>query len=175
MKISKTFHFLLIGLLSFTFIVNGCWWGSKESKREQARIEKYKLRKSRGRAIAYRGVAPVKAKKNKTKKKRKKYKGPMTFYAVASYYGRKFHGKRTASGEIFNMFDYTAAHKTLPFGTLVKVTNLKNHRAVVVRINDRGPFVKGRDLDLSYAAAKALGMIIDGTAKVKVEILRIRH
>jgi rare lipoprotein A len=90
---------------------------------------------------------------------------------VASWYGSKFHGKRTASGEIYNMYDLTAAHRWLPFGTLVKVINLRNHRAVVVRINDRGPFVKNRIIDLSYAAARALGMIGSGTAPVEIERL----
>ncbi len=90
---------------------------------------------------------------------------------VASWYGGEFHGKRTANGEYYNMYDLTAAHRWLPFGTLVKVTNLRNHRSVVVRINDRGPFVKNRIIDLSYAAARALGMIGTGTAPVEIEKL----
>jgi len=69
------------------------------------------------------------------------------------------------------MYDYTAAHRTLPFGTKVRVTNLKNNRTVIVRINDRGPFVKGRIIDLSYAAARKIKMIRDGVTRVKVEIL----
>ena len=89
----------------------------------------------------------------------------------ASYYGKKFHGKKTASGEIFNMYDMTAAHRTLPFGTYVRVTNLENGRSVVVRINDRGPFAKGRIIDLSYAAAKRLGIIHKGVAKVRIDIV----
>ena len=88
---------------------------------------------------------------------------------IASYYGKKFHGKRTASGEIFDMYKVTAAHKTLPFGTRVLVTNLGNGRSVTVRINDRGPFVKGRIIDLSYEAARRIG--ITGIAKVKLVIL----
>ncbi len=90
---------------------------------------------------------------------------------IASWYGGKFHGRRTANGEIYNMYDLTAAHRWLPFGTLVKVTNLRNHRSVIVRINDRGPFVKNRIIDLSYAAAKALDMIKTGTAPVEIEKL----
>ena len=78
---------------------------------------------------------------------------------MASWYGKKFHGKKTASGERFNMYELTAAHRTLPFGTKVKVTNLENNKSVVVRINDRGPHVKGRIIDLSYAAAKKIDMI----------------
>ncbi|NIQ37288.1 MAG: septal ring lytic transglycosylase RlpA family protein [Proteobacteria bacterium] len=87
---------------------------------------------------------------------------------VASWYGLKFHGKPTASGEIYNMYDLTAAHKTLPLGTDVMVTNLENHRSVLVKINDRGPFVKGRIIDLSYAAARVIGIEEKGTARVKV-------
>ena len=87
---------------------------------------------------------------------------------VASWYGEEFHGNPTASGEIYNMYDLTAAHRTLPLGTSVMVTNLENHRSVRVRINDRGPFLKGRIIDLSYAAAKAIDMAEQGTARVEV-------
>lgn len=89
---------------------------------------------------------------------------------VASYYGSDFHGKKTASGEQFDMYDLTAAHRTLPFNTLVKVTNLENNKSVVVRINDRGPFKKGRIVDLSLGAAKKINLIETGTAEVKLEI-----
>jgi rare lipoprotein A len=90
---------------------------------------------------------------------------------VASWYGPNFQGKTTSNKEIYNMNDLTAAHKSLPFGTYVMVTNLNNGKSVTVRINDRGPFVKGRIIDLSYAAAKAIDMIDTGTAPVKLEIL----
>lgn len=90
---------------------------------------------------------------------------------TASYYGREFHGKATASGEKFNMNDLTAAHRTLPFGTKVRVTNLGNGKNVVVRINDRGPFKEGRIIDLSYAAAKRLKMIDAGVARVEIEVV----
>jgi len=90
---------------------------------------------------------------------------------IASWYGPNFHGRRTASGEIYNMYDYTAAHKTLPLGTYVRVINLENGKSVVVRINDRGPFVKNRIIDLSYAAAKKIDMIDKGTARVKLQII----
>ena len=93
----------------------------------------------------------------------------------ASWYGWHFHGRKTASGERYNMFAYTAAHKTLPINTIVEVTNLKNGRHVVVRINDRGPFVKGRIIDLSYAAAKKLGMLKTGTAPVRIVALGEAH
>lgn len=90
---------------------------------------------------------------------------------MASYYGKEFNGRRTASGEIYDMYDMTAAHRSLPFGTRVRATNLGNGRSVVVRINDRGPWARGRILDLSYAAAQKLGMIGPGQARVKIEVL----
>ena len=90
---------------------------------------------------------------------------------VASYYADKFNGRRTASGEIFDMNGYTAAHKTLPFGTVLRVTNLENGKSVNVRVNDRGPFVQGREIDVSKAAAVQLDMVSNGTAKVSLEIV----
>jgi rare lipoprotein A len=90
---------------------------------------------------------------------------------LASWYGGKFQGRRTASGEIFDTYQFTAAHKTLPFGVLVKVTNLENRKVVTVRINDRGPFVEGRIIDLSYAAAGALEMVNRGVAPVQLELV----
>jgi rare lipoprotein A len=90
---------------------------------------------------------------------------------TASWYGREFHGRPTSSREVYDMNDLTAAHNTLPLGTFVAVTNLTNGRSVVVRINDRGPFVKNRIIDLSYAAARALDMVGPGTAPVRIEVL----
>jgi rlpA-like protein len=87
----------------------------------------------------------------------------------ASYYGEPFHGRPTSSGEPFDMNAYTAAHRTLPFGTMVEVTNLENGKKVIVRINDRGPFVGNREIDLSRAAAEALGMIGQGIARVSIK------
>jgi len=91
---------------------------------------------------------------------------------LASWYGDDFHGKPTSNKEIYNMNDMTAAHKTLPFGTHVIVTNLNNSKSVTVRINDRGPFIEGRDIDLSFAAAKALGMIDPGVVPVTIEVIK---
>ncbi|MDO4430231.1 MAG: septal ring lytic transglycosylase RlpA family protein [Lonepinella koalarum] len=92
----------------------------------------------------------------------------------ASYYAKKFTGKRTASGEKYDPKNLTAAHRTLPFGTMVLVTNMQNKKQVVVRINDRGPFTKGRIIDLSKAAAAEIDMIRFGVAKVKVEQLHLK-
>ena len=89
----------------------------------------------------------------------------------ASYYGKRFHGRRTANGESFNMNSMTAAHKTLPFGTKVRVTNRRNGKSVVVRINDRGPWSDGRVIDLSRAAAEDLDMIDRGVVSVTLEVL----
>ena len=90
---------------------------------------------------------------------------------TASWYGQDFEGKPTASGEPYNMYDLTAAHPTLPLGTYVKVTNLRNRRAVVVRINDRGPVVDGRIIDVSYSAAKVLRFHTAGIQRVRLDIV----
>lgn len=90
---------------------------------------------------------------------------------LASWYGKKFHGRKTSSGEIYDMYGVSAAHKTLPLGTYVRVRNLKNHAQIDVRINDRGPFVRGRIIDLSYGAAKKLGIVGPGTAPVEIVAL----
>jgi len=90
---------------------------------------------------------------------------------IASWYGKKFHGRKTASGEIYNMYAMTAAHKTLPLGTLVRVRNLGNRKQIDVRINDRGPFVRHRIIDLSYAAAKEIGIVGPGTAEVAIRAI----
>ena len=90
---------------------------------------------------------------------------------LASWYGGKFQGRQTASGEIFDTNEFTAAHKTLPFGTMVKVSNLESGESTVVRINDRGPFVPGRIIDLSRAAAAAIGLAGKGVAKVRIQVI----
>jgi rare lipoprotein A (peptidoglycan hydrolase) len=92
-----------------------------------------------------------------------------TVTGIASFYGSEFHGRKTANGETFDMSALTAAHRTLPFGTKVRVTHLESGRSVTVRINDRGPFVKGRIIDLSRASAQAIGL--EGVGQVKLEVL----
>ncbi|HYF22809.1 MAG TPA: septal ring lytic transglycosylase RlpA family protein [Caulobacteraceae bacterium] len=96
---------------------------------------------------------------------------PFAKTGAASWYGQAFQGRKTASGERFDMREMTAAHRTLPFGTRLEVTNLANGRTVVVRVNDRGPFSGGRILDLSHAAAEKLGFVDQGAAKVAVRLL----
>jgi rare lipoprotein A len=98
-------------------------------------------------------------------------RGSLTQTGIASWYGPGFHGKATASGVIYNQHDLTAAHQTLPLGSRVRVTNLETGDATEVTINDRGPFAKGRIIDLSYAAGKALGMIQPGTVLVRLEVI----
>ena len=90
----------------------------------------------------------------------------------ASWYGSYFHGRTTANGERYNMYGISAAHKTLAFGTRVKVTNLNNGKSVIVRINDRGPYSGGRIIDLSMGAAQAIGMISSGVAPVRIQVVR---
>jgi rare lipoprotein A len=109
---------------------------------------------------------PATAKKTPSARKGRPYQ-----VGTASWYGEYFQGKETASGEPFDMYDMTAAHPSLPLGTYVKVTNLRNGRAVVVRVNDRGPVVDGRIIDLSYGAAKALHLERQGIQQVRLDLV----
>ena len=102
-----------------------------------------------------------------SKAHRTKHHSNTHHHSTASWYGADFHGNRTASGERFNMYAMTAAHKTLPLSSYAEVTNLKNHRSVIVRINDRGPYHGKRAMDLSYAAAKELGITGTGSVQIK--------
>lgn len=89
---------------------------------------------------------------------------------LASWYGKEYHGRKTANGEVYDMYAMTAAHPTLPFNTFVRVTNMENGKKVELRINDRGPFIAGRIIDLSHSGARAIDMLIPGTAKVSIEV-----
>ena len=104
-------------------------------------------------------------KENKSKGHRKIIKG------ISSFYAEDFHGKLTANGEVYDMYGLTAAHKTIPLNTICRVTNLENNKSLILRINDRGPYIKGRILDCSYGAAKKLDFINQGTTKVKIEVI----
>jgi|SRR5215472_12644075 len=116
-------------------------------------------------------ATPVAA--NAAKTTQKKTKAAPKPYQVgnASWYGKQFHGKTTASGEDFDMFEFTAAHRTLPLGTFVKVTNLKNGKWIIVRVNDRGPYVGDRIMDLSYSAARMLNFR-DGVERVRLDLIQ---
>jgi rare lipoprotein A (peptidoglycan hydrolase) len=96
-----------------------------------------------------------------------------TWECTTSWYGGDFDGQQTANGETYDMYAETAAHPTLPLGSIVRVVNTRNHRSQIVRINDRGPYVEGRELDVSYAVAKNLGFSQHGTAKVRLELLEV--
>ncbi len=142
-------------LLMFLFIINSCSpsprYNSKAgfSKKNNSSISKN-----------------VKINKNKKiNKKKTVYRG------ISSYYGPKFHGKLTANGEVFDMYGISAAHKEIPFNTVVRVTNLDNSKSLILRINDRGPYVGNRILDCSYGAAKKLGFLDQGTANVEIRVI----
>jgi rare lipoprotein A len=104
-------------------------------------------------------------------KKRGSDKILLTLEGLVSYYAHDFHGKQTSNGETFNMNALTAAHRTFPFGTKVRVTNLDNNKTVIVRVNDRGPFKEGRIMDLSMGAAKQIDLILNGTARARLEVI----
>ena len=106
-----------------------------------------------------------------SKTKSKLNKNQRVIYGTSSYYGKDFHGKLTANGEVFDMYGLTAAHKTLPLNTIIRVTNKTNDKSLILRVNDRGPYVGNRILDCSYGAALKLDFLNQGTAEVKIEII----
>ncbi len=114
---------------------------------------------------------PLPEKKEAIKGESEKKESKGVQYGIASWYGSDFHGKPTSSGEVYDMYQLTCAHQTLPLGTLVMVTNVENGKSLELKVNDRGPFVKDRIIDLSYAAAKILDIWEKGTAYVKVEVI----
>ena len=115
-------------------------------------------------------MAPNSAQNQKTQKSLKAEPKPYQV-GTASWYGKQFHGKTTASGEDFDMFEFTAAHRKLPLGTFVKVTNLKNGKWIIVRVNDRGPYVGNRIMDLSYSAARMLNFR-DGVERIRIDLIQ---
>ena len=110
-------------------------------------------------------------KNNSTSKISKNFKNKKILIGESSYYADDFHGKITANGETYDMYGLTAAHKTLPLNTIIKVTNLSNKKTAILRINDRGPYAKGRILDCSYGAAIKLGFLDQGVTRVKIEVI----
>jgi rare lipoprotein A len=143
---------VMVSLVGFTFVTNNISKANEPVNKEE--------------------TVPVNEEENTINKTIVNYidKGVMT----ASWYGPRFNGKLTANGEVFDQSAYTAAHKDLKFGTLLKLTNLRNNKSIVVRINDRGPFISGRQLDLSKAAALSLGMVERGVVKLKVEQISLK-
>lgn len=173
-----------------TVLLTGCVEGQRRPARAAPRVHRGARRHSRaddrrrlpprparargrslGRSSGLKGRAPARARRGGRAAPRRA-RGGHALRGLATWYGRAFQGRRTASGEIFNMHRLTAAHRTLPFGTLVKVTNLRNGRTVVVRITDRGPFGRGRILDLSRAGAARLGILRAGVAPVQLRVIR---
>ena len=122
--------------------------------------------------VASMGAAPVPDHPvSQVKTKKASHSGPKPYQVGnASWYGKKFHGRTTASGEDFDMFELTAAHRQLPLGTYVRVTNLRNGKSVIVRVNDRGPYIQGRIMDLSYSAARMLDFHA-GVERVRLDIV----
>lgn len=179
MRINKILTLLFVGLLTFSSLNS---WASTKSIEIKPNIStKKKVTAKKVANITKKASSKVikkKAVKKKSAQKQKKYKTASRKYfqtGIASYYANMFNGRRTANGEIFSNKKMTAAHRTLPFGTLIEVTNLRNGRSVIVRINDRGPYVHPRVVDLSSAAAKKIGMYHSGIAKVKIAILNKKH
>ena len=131
-------------------------------------------------APRYASNSGIVSSKSKTKKysksssksdKKKKIKHKKKIIGISSFYAEDFHGKLTANGEVYDMYGLTAAHKTLPLNTIIRVTNLSNNKSLILRVNDRGPYIKGRILDCSYGAAKKLDYLKEGTTKVQIDVI----
>ena len=129
------------------------------------------LRAAQGPNISEATPAPSSSVQTKSEVGKQAGKAPPYQVGTASWYGENFHGKPTASGELYDMYDMTAAHLTLPMGSFVRVTNLRNGRSVVVRVNDRGPIVPGRIIDVSYGAAQALQFRAKGLQRVRLDLV----
>ncbi|HEY9188004.1 MAG TPA: septal ring lytic transglycosylase RlpA family protein [Ignavibacteria bacterium] len=157
MKITKILNFIFI-FLFMLFTLQGCIsfvrFASKDKEKETEYIDKG-------------NVTITEIDPERTKSLRVLYSEE----GYASYYSYEFHGKKTANGEIFDKDKPSAAHRTLPLGTIARVTNLKNGKSIILRINDRGPFKSGRILDLSYAAAVQLDFVKEGITKVRIDVL----
>ena len=149
-------NWILSFCLIFIFLFYSCS-PSPRYKSDSNKIKSYKSNKSIS--------AKKKTKENKFDKKKTVYRG------VSSYYGPNFHGKLTANGEVYDMYGLTAAHKEMPLNTVARVTNLDNGKSLILRINDRGPYIDGRILDCSYGAAKKLGFLNAGTANVEIKVI----
>lgn len=144
-------------------------WGRQKMKQT---ILKYIRLGILGLTLAFWGCSHFTLQSQKSQKLEFAQKPDFYLTGKASWYGGYFHGRKTANGEIYNMYSLTAAHKSLPFGSVVKVTNLQNQKTVFVRINDRGPYIQGRHIDLSLAAAQKLGMVGSGVVPVKLEVFK---
>lgn len=172
MRLSKMVTLLLAGFLTFGSLNSvAATKHAKPSAVKKYLIAKKTAKKSAALTAKARAYKAALVKQKSLKELHKNTARSHYQSGIASYYADKFNGRRTANGERFSNSAMTAAHKTLPFGTLVEVTNMRNGRSVVVRVNDRGPYVHARVVDLSKAAARQLGMHHSGTAHVKLAVL----
>jgi|TARA_B110000902_G_C14129112_1_gene521246 rare lipoprotein A len=146
----------IVLLVFYCLFVHSCTssprYGAQQSTSSSGKIKKGSKQSSKG-------------------SREKKVKHRKIMNGVSSFYAEDFHGKLTANGEVYDMYGVTAAHKTLPLNTVCRVTNTVNNKSLILRINDRGPYIKGRILDCSYGAAKKLDFINAGTTKVKIEVI----
>jgi len=171
MRLTKFTVFLLL----LSLILQGCFWPKRKNdldgyprrtpnlRRIKNPVPKFEPKSKMGNPLSYK----VKGKRYKVMRSARNFRQK----GIASFYGTKFHGRRTSNGEVYDMFKMTAAHKSLPLPTYVLVKNLENKRQIIVRINDRGPFIPDRIIDLSYVAAYKLGMARQGTAKVEIRAI----
>ncbi|MFA9500733.1 septal ring lytic transglycosylase RlpA family protein [Mannheimia sp. E30BD] len=178
MRLGKIVTLLLAGLLTFSSLnslaaTKNTKAKSSISTKKQTASKAIKKTAKTAKKVTAKAVKKETAaiKKQSPKNLHKQVTSKHFQTGVASYYANKFNGRRTANGEIFSNAKLTAAHKTLPFGTLIEVTNIRNGRSVIVRVNDRGPYAHARVVDLSSAAAKKIGMHHSGIAKVKIAVV----
>tara|TARA_B100001029_G_C14764185_1_gene287612 strand:- start:54 stop:596 length:543 start_codon:yes stop_codon:yes gene_type:complete len=158
-------------IIFLNFVLYFCFYCTPAPRYKSDSIDKtHSSSKVHNKSTSKNKISPKKSKKNKSNTKT--YNPKKTIYkGMSSFYGPKFHGKLTANGEIFDMYGVTAAHKEFPFNTITRVTNENNGKSLIIRINDRGPYIDGRILDCSFGAAKKLGFVSEGVAPVKIEIM----
>ena len=159
-----------VAILIFGFIFSGCTPAPRyRSNSDQAKPSVKNKSIKRGNK---KSQTPNKKTNSGKKSKQKDFNSNKKIYkGISSYYGKDFHGKLTANGEVYDMYGLTAAHKTFPLNTICRVTNLSNKKTLILRINDRGPYIDGRILDCSYGAAKKLGFLEEGVSEIKIEII----
>lgn len=166
MRLSKIATLALAGVLTFGSLNAAAANKNTKTKAGLSLKDKYLAAKAAKNKNTMKAAKANSAKRTHKNAPRKHYQT-----GIASYYANMFNGRKTANGEIFNNAHMTAAHRTLPFGTLLEVTNLRNGRSVIVRVNDRGPYVRPRVIDLSKAAARKIGMQHHGITRVKISVI----
>tara|TARA_B100001250_G_scaffold300158_1_gene261874 strand:+ start:1268 stop:1804 length:537 start_codon:yes stop_codon:yes gene_type:complete len=162
-KLNNIFILFILTILMITDCTNSPRYVTNDTTLKTRKFSKKTTGKNKGKTNKTIFIDPATV--NTNIKHKKIMKG------LSSFYSEDFHGKLTANGEVFDMYGLTAAHKTLPLNTICRVTNLENNKSLILRINDRGPYVVGRILDCSYGAAKKLGFVSQGTTEVKIEVI----